>query len=178
MPISKVPATLQQPSHPIVTFVLFNLAESSFSGSHPLSARHDPNISSSSALPVRRQSIITPGAEKNGYYYVVLSKRTFVCVLVQTTYTFLLFSWALWSNLDVRKSIVCNFPQWWPSGVLFSPWLPQVSMRNHYNRPLFLYLHCQGLLQLYCISPATLRYCTIGSVDDHQSSDAALHLDT
>lgn len=61
-------------------FVLFNLAESPSSSSHPLSARDDPNISSSSALPVQRESIITPGVEKPRYYYVVRSKPIHMCL--------------------------------------------------------------------------------------------------
>lgn len=66
-------------------FVLFNLAESPSSGSHPLSARHDPNISSSSALPVQREPIITPGAESPRYYYVVHSKPLHTGVCAQYT---------------------------------------------------------------------------------------------
>lgn len=159
---------LQQPSHPIIMFVLFNLSESPSSGSHPLSARHDPNISSSSALPVQRESIITPGVEKPRYYYVVHRNQCiYVYVLARSTYIFLLFSWALWLSSDAGKSIVCNFPWWWPSEVLFSPWLACVSMGNHYNRPLFLYVHCQGLLKLYFTYPAIPHYCTIGSMYDH-----------
>ena len=83
MPISNVSTMLQQPSHPIIMFVLFNLAESPSSRSHPLSARHDPNSSSSSALPVQRESIITPGVEKARYYYAVCSKpmHVYLCTV-------------------------------------------------------------------------------------------------
>lgn len=157
----------QQSSHPIVMVVLFNLAESPSSDSHPLSARHDPNVSSSSALPVQREAIITPGAENPRCYYVVHSKPMHIGVCVPSTHILLLFSWALWSNLDARKSIVCNFPWWWPSEVLFPSWLALTSVGNHYNRPLFLYLHCQGLLKLFFLYPALPHCCTTGSMYDH-----------
>lgn len=156
---------LLQPSHPIVMFVLFNLAESPSSGSHPLSARPDQNISSSSALPVRRESIITPGVEKPRYY-VAHSKPMHICVCAESIYLPPI-SLSIVLNLDARKSIVCNLLWWWPSEVLFFPWLAHSSMGNHYNRLLFLYLHCQGLLKLYFFYSALPHCCAIGSTCDH-----------